>query len=55
MARGDHIRVYRTLYWHHGIDAGDGTVIHLSGEPGRSRTARVQRVFAERSAGDPDP
>lgn len=47
MARGDHIRVYRRLYWHHGIDAGDGTVIHLSGEPGQSAQARVQRVCLE--------
>ncbi len=36
MAAGDHIRVLRRrLYWHHGIDLGDGSVIHASGEPGR--------------------
>jgi hypothetical protein len=44
MARGDHIRVRRVLYWHHGIDLGDGTVIHASGEPGQlNRGARVRR------------
>ena len=43
MARGDHIRAYRKLYWHHGIDIGDGTVIHLAGEPGHSTGALVLR------------
>ena len=43
MARGDHIRVYRKLYWHHGIDIGDDTVIHLSGEPGHTEGALVLR------------
>lgn len=39
MARGDHIRVRRAggMYSHHGIDLGDGTVIHFSGEPFRRR------------------
>ncbi len=32
MARGDHIRVNRGIYSHHGIDCGDGTVIHYPGE-----------------------
>ena len=36
MARGDHIYVYRYFpgfqYTHHGIDCGDGTVIHYSEE-----------------------
>lgn len=46
MARGDHIKVKRMggLYTHHGIDMGDGTVIHLSGEPTRRRAAEVQQV-----------
>lgn len=35
MPAGDHIYVLRTMgYTHHGIDCGDGTVIHFSGEPG---------------------
>lgn len=35
MAKGDHIWVSRGFYTHHGIDAGDGTVIHFAGKPGR--------------------
>jgi hypothetical protein len=30
MARGDHIFVSREGYTHHGIDLGDGTVVHLA-------------------------
>lgn len=43
MARGDHIMVrrWRGLYTHHGIDLGNGQVVHLSGEPLRMRDARV--------------
>lgn len=43
MARGDHIYVkrWRGAYFHHGIDIGDGTVIHFSGEPLRLRDACV--------------
>jgi hypothetical protein len=43
MARGDHIcvRRWRGLYTHHGIDLGNGQVVHLSGEPLRLRDARV--------------
>lgn len=49
MARGDHIKVKRPLYWHHGIDLGDGTVIHASGEPGQlNRGARVRRDSLQR-------
>lgn len=46
MARGDHIKVRRHngIYSHHGIDMGDGTVIHFSGEPFRRKDARVCRV-----------
>lgn len=42
MAKGDHIWVSRPLgyapvaYTHHGIDCGDGTVIHFTGEPGKN-------------------
>jgi len=32
MKRGDHIKVSRGLYSHHGIFAGNGQVIHYSGE-----------------------
>jgi uncharacterized protein YwlG (UPF0340 family) len=30
--RGDHIYVERGLYTHHGIDCGDGSVIHYTGQ-----------------------
>jgi len=43
MARGDHIRVNRGFYWHHGIDLGDGTVIHAAGEPGRRKIGALVR------------
>lgn len=43
MARGDHIRTWRRGYWHHGIDCGDGTVIHYTGTPLRLRDAVVER------------
>jgi len=45
MARGEHIRVKRFGYWHHGVDCGDGTVIHYDGELFRSRNAKVRRVM----------
>ena len=41
MSRGDHVYVRRrrrvTRYTHHGIDCGEGTVIHYAGEPGKVR------------------
>jgi hypothetical protein len=42
-----HIRVWRSFYWHHGIDLGDGAVIHFAGEPGRSVGAAVRRTSME--------
>lgn len=50
MARGDHIRTRRRGYWHHGIDCGDGTVIHYSGTPFRLRDAVVERCTLEEFA-----
>ncbi len=48
MAAGDHIRVQRRVIWHHGIDMGDGTVIHASGEPGRLKLdAEIRRDSME--------
>jgi hypothetical protein len=49
VAKGDHIRVRRMrgLYCHHGIDMGDGTVIHFSGEPMQRKPARVARITEE--------
>lgn len=37
MGRADHVYVNRGTYTHHGIDAGDGTVIHFTGEPGQAK------------------
>ena len=52
MARGDHIYVFRTGFSHHGIDIGDGTVIHWSGEPGQKANAVVRRTtFADFARG----
>lgn len=45
MARGDHIWVIRPLkYTHHGIDCGDGIVIHFTGEPGKKNEAAISRT-----------
>lgn len=41
MAKGDHIRVWRGGYYHHGVDVGRGRVIHFSGEPARKRAASI--------------
>jgi hypothetical protein len=45
MARGDHIYVWRypLPYTHHGIDLGDGSVIHYSGEPLAKYDAEVKQ------------
>ena len=51
MSRGDHVYVRRRTYSHHGIDCGDGTVIHYVG-PRRS-VRRIERTsWAEFAAGD---
>jgi len=47
MARGDHIRVRRPNYWHHGIDCGDGTVIHYAGSAREKVDACVCRSTLE--------
>jgi len=49
MALGDHIKAKRArgIYTHHGIDMGDGTVVHFSGHPLNYRDARVCRVSLE--------
>jgi hypothetical protein len=50
MARGDHIRVRRFLYWHHGIDCGDGSVIHYTGTLWKRKEAAVRRTPLEEFA-----
>jgi hypothetical protein len=42
--RGDHLRVYRGGYHHHGIDLGDGSVVHFSGEPLNKARAAIMRA-----------
>lgn len=48
MARADHLLVGRLggVYSHHGIDCGDGSVIHFSAA-GRAAAGRVQRTSME--------
>ena len=48
MAKGDHIYVERLagVYAHHGIDTGDGWVIHYTGKNWRD-PRRVQRTTVE--------
>ncbi len=50
MARSEHIRVKRAAYWHHGIDCGDGTVIHYTGERQEKQDAVVRRTTCEEFA-----
>jgi len=43
--KSDHIRVNRSIYYHHGIDIGDGTVVHFcvddKSNPGEARIDRT--------------
>ena len=41
MARGDHLFVYRTGYSHHGIDLGNGRVIHFESDPWRKLSGTI--------------
>jgi hypothetical protein len=47
MAAGDHIKTRRTGFWHHGIDCGDGTVIHFARGENRCNRASVSRTPLE--------
>lgn len=48
MARGDHLIVKRNYgpiaYWHHGVDIGDGTVIHYFHSTAKKTAGVVKRV-----------
>jgi len=44
MASGDHIKVTRLGYSHHGIDVGNNRVIHFTGEPGHKSDAQIQNT-----------
>lgn len=54
MARGDHLKINRGGYFHHGIDIGNGEVVHFTGEPLRKFNAQVEREpfseFAKRGS-----
>lgn len=47
MARADHVFVHRLGYTHHGIDVGDGTIIHYTGEIGQKTNALVRQASLE--------
>ena len=44
MATADHIFVDRGFYCHHGLDMGDGTVVHFTGEVLEQENAAVRRT-----------
>jgi hypothetical protein len=44
MAAGDHLRVYRGGYWHHGIDCGNYRVIHYTARDGTKAGASIQET-----------
>lgn len=44
MGRGDHVRVKRVGYYHHGIEIGNNRVVHFTGEPGRKANASIQET-----------
>jgi len=50
MARGDHIRAGRGVYSHHGIDLGDGRVVHYSGLADSLRAGPVVLTTLDRFA-----
>lgn len=50
MARGEHIKVSRGVYYHHGIDVGNGMVVHYSGDKSEKINAVVCRVSREEFA-----
>ena len=41
MDKGDHIKVHRGAYWHHGIYIGNGRVVHFTDGPRRSAGPRI--------------
>jgi len=47
MATGDHVFVHRLGYTHHGIDIGDGSVIHYTGEVCQKADAVVRQTRTE--------
>ncbi len=57
MAKSDHIYVHHDLITHHGIDCGDGTVIHYTGnincgkvvQTSYQEFARGKTIYVEKS------
>ena len=48
MPKGDHVYVDRGMYTHHGINCGDGTVIHYEGKFGIGKITRIScKKFAD--------
>lgn len=53
MARGEHLVLRRNGYTHHGIDVGNGDVIHFNGSPfRRSSTAKIEVCSLAEFSGD---
>lgn len=52
MGQADHLKVFRGFYWHHGVDAGNGRVIHYTGEVARKSDAAVKETDYETFAKD---
>lgn len=45
LAPGDHIRVFRGYFWHHGLYVGDQAVIHVASEDNAGKqSARIRRA-----------
>jgi hypothetical protein len=52
MKRGDHVRVQRSMYFHHGIAVEQDRVVHFTGEPGSKSDAAIREtVVSEFSQG----
>lgn len=48
MKIGDHIKVKRTGYWHHGIYCGHNSVIHYTGTPFNYKEACIEKCTIEK-------
>src|SRR5438046_2569211 len=47
MAQADHVYVHRLGFTHHGLDLGDGTIIHYSGELWEKSNAVIRQTSVE--------
>lgn len=55
MAGGDHLEVNRGGFYHHGIDLGNGEVVHFTGDPLNKFDAQVSRELITDFAGRGSP